>query len=139
MIKKTLISLIMLLCLASLNFANLNNISLLASLKTTDSLGGGLRYAITDSIAIDGWLSRTMECSSDPLTKFWADICYKNLGLVFSGDQNSQLNYALSYSVEHLFSQNTHIGAAVTLVELTNKPTSYFSSFDIYLVFDNIL
>ena len=80
---------LILFCIPISILANSQPFSILGSVVNTGDLAGGLRYTIDSDWVVDGWISSRQDSNSSRVTHYWADIYYRNFGIVLSGTDNT--------------------------------------------------
>ena len=126
--------LVLILVVASSTMINASPFSLLSSITQSGSLAGGIRYAINDSWVVDGIASKSQDSDGALTSSYWADVYYKNWGVIISDSGTRKLNTALAYAVEQSISDKASLGISVKLVEFSDADAQYLLGWDAYLV-----
>ncbi|MBT6121372.1 hypothetical protein HOH45_07920 [bacterium] len=100
----------------------------------TGDLAGGLRYTIDSNWVVDGWVSSRQDAKSSRVTQYWADIYYRNFGIVLSGADNTEMLTAFAFAVERNITDDIGIGNAIKLIEFGSSSPAYMGGWDVYLI-----
>ncbi|MBT6120720.1 hypothetical protein HOH45_04545 [bacterium] len=125
---------LILFCIPISILANSQPFSILGSVVNTGDLAGGLRYTIDSDWVVDGWISSRQDSNSSRVTHYWADIYYRNFGIVLSGTDNTEMLTAFAFAVERNITDDIGIGNAVKLIEFGSSSPAYMGGWDVYLI-----